>query len=64
MSVIQIVCIVLLILILVGANAAMIASYIKEEDWMFVPFPIAFLAFTLDFLLIVFLIAGALGELG
>ena len=64
MSVIQIVCIVLLILILVGANAAMIASYIKEEDWMFVPFPIAFLAFTIDLLLIVFLIAGALGELG
>lgn len=64
MSVIQIVCIVLLVLILIGANAAMIAFCIKEGDWFFVPFPIAILAFTLDFLLIVFLIAGALGELG
>lgn len=64
MSVIQIVCIVLLVLILVGANAAMIAFYIKEGDWFLAPFPIVFLAFTLDLLSIVFLIAGALGELG
>ena len=64
MSIIQIVCIALLVLILIGANAAMIAFYIKEEDWFFVPFPISFFAFTLDALVIVFLIVGALGELG
>ena len=64
MSVIQIVCIVLLVLAFIGANAAMVAFYKKEEDWMFVPFPILLLAFLFDSLFIVFLIAGALGELG
>lgn len=64
MSVIQIVCIVLLVLILIGANSAMIAIYIKEQNWFYVPLPLVVLSCLLDFMLIVFLIAGALGELG
>ena len=63
MSVIQIVCIVLLALILIGANAAMIAIYIKDRELFDPPFMLAILTFALDFLLLVFMIAGALGGL-
>ena len=64
MSVIQIVCIILLLLILIGVNAVLIVFWINERDFSVVPFPIALLACVLDGLLVMVLISGAFGAFG
>lgn len=64
MSVIQIVCIVLLLLILIGANAILVFFWINGRDLSVVPFPIALLAAVLDGLLVMVLISGAFGAFG
>ena len=64
MSVIQIVCIILLLLILIGANAILVFFWINGRDLSVVPFPIALLAAVLDGLLVMVLISGAFGAFG
>ena len=64
MSVIQIVCIVLLLLILIGVNAVLVFFWINGRDLSVVPFPIALLAAVLDGLLVMVLISGAFGAFG
>lgn len=64
MSVIQIVCIVLLVLLLIGSNSVLIFYQIKKKDWLLVPFWIFFLAAGLDAVAVVTIIAGAFGALG